>query len=122
MAITLIAPYLKWFLASPGLSQYWASKVTEFSLREQVMTDEHAPDQFRSVTVRNLGPWYAAFDVKPGDRLILLRPTVCESGNSTERRRKATALIRPQRVELAPGCPPPFRPLGMSFFLLFKTI
>ena len=41
----------------------------------QVMTDVHAPDEFRAVTVRNLDAWYAAFEVgeklylAPGDRV-----------------------------------------------------
>jgi endothelin-converting enzyme/putative endopeptidase len=51
--------------------QQWASKSSEAFLREQVMTDDHSPDQFRPVTVRNLDAWYAAFDVKPGDKLYL---------------------------------------------------
>jgi putative endopeptidase len=35
------------------------------------MTDDHSPDQFRPVTVRNLDAWYVAFDVKPGEKLYL---------------------------------------------------
>ncbi len=54
-----------------SFAQYWASKSTEASIRQQLMTDAHAPDQFRSVTVRNVDAWYAAFDVKPGDKLYL---------------------------------------------------
>jgi len=40
-------------------------------LREQMTTDTHPADQFRPATVRNLDAWYAAFDVKPGDKLYL---------------------------------------------------
>jgi endothelin-converting enzyme/putative endopeptidase len=54
-----------------SFAQEWASKSSEAFLREQVMTDDHSPDQFRPVTVRNLDAWYAAFYVKPGDRLYL---------------------------------------------------
>ena len=54
-----------------GLAQKWASKWSEAFLREVLMTDDHPPDQFRPVTVRNLDAWYAAFDVKPGDKLYL---------------------------------------------------
>ena len=54
-----------------SFAQMWASKSTEASLRQQVMTDTHPPDQFRPATVRNLDAWYAAFDVKPGDKLYL---------------------------------------------------
>jgi putative endopeptidase len=35
------------------------------------MTDEHSPSDFRVDTVRNLDAWYAAFEVKPGDKLYL---------------------------------------------------
>src|ERR1700733_6945578 len=52
-----------------SFAQNWASKSSEAFLREQMMTDTHSPDQFRPVTVRNLDAWYAAFDVKPGDKL-----------------------------------------------------
>jgi putative endopeptidase len=54
-----------------SFAQEWASKSSEASLREQMMTDTHSPDQFRPVTVRNLDAWYVAFDVKPGDKLYL---------------------------------------------------
>jgi predicted metalloendopeptidase len=36
-----------------------------------MMTDDHSPGEFRVDTVRNLDAWYAAFDVKPGDKLYL---------------------------------------------------
>ena len=40
-------------------------------LRAIVMTDGHAPDRWRAYTVRNLDPWYSAFDVKAGEKLYL---------------------------------------------------
>jgi putative endopeptidase len=52
-------------------SQAWATKMREPSLRQRVLTDGHAPGQFRALTVRNLDPWYAAFGVKPGQKLYL---------------------------------------------------
>ena len=57
-----------------GFAQSRASKSTEASLREQVMTDAHSPEGFRVDTVCNLDEWYAAFDVKPGDKLYLAPP------------------------------------------------
>jgi len=51
--------------------QTWRSKMREPLLRELVLTDGHAPDRYRADTVRNLDAWYAAFDVKPGQRLFL---------------------------------------------------
>ena len=54
-----------------AFGQSWVSKEREEALREQVATDEHAPDEFRADTVRNLDPWYPAFDVKPGQKLYL---------------------------------------------------
>ena len=41
------------------------------ALRQQIITDGHAPDMYRVATVRNLDPWYPAFDVKPGQKLYL---------------------------------------------------
>jgi predicted metalloendopeptidase len=40
-------------------------------MRQQIITDGHAPDQYRALTVRNLDAWYEAFGVKPGDKLYL---------------------------------------------------
>jgi predicted metalloendopeptidase len=36
-----------------------------------VLTDGHAPAQYRTYIVRNLDAWYKAFDVKPGQSLYL---------------------------------------------------
>jgi putative endopeptidase len=46
-------------------------KTRDASLRQQIITDGHAPGQYRALTVRNLDAWYAAFDVKPGQALYL---------------------------------------------------
>jgi endothelin-converting enzyme/putative endopeptidase len=51
--------------------QNWGSKVRPAALRNQVLTDSHAPARFRSATVRNADAWYTAFDVKPGQALYL---------------------------------------------------
>jgi predicted metalloendopeptidase len=52
-------------------AQSWRSKDREAALRQQIITDGHAPDEYRSDTVRNLDAWYAAFAVKPGEGLYL---------------------------------------------------
>jgi predicted metalloendopeptidase len=52
-------------------AQSWRSKTREPQLRQQIITDGHAPDAYRAATVRNLDAWYPAFDVKPGQRLFL---------------------------------------------------
>jgi putative endopeptidase len=36
-----------------------------------VLTDGHAPDEFRADTARNLDAWYDALGVVPGQRLYL---------------------------------------------------
>jgi putative endopeptidase len=54
-----------------GFAQSWAVKRTDASLRQQLLTDVHAPEEFRPATVRNHDAWYAAFDVKLGDKLYL---------------------------------------------------
>jgi predicted metalloendopeptidase len=54
-----------------SFAQSWRAKTRERALRQQVITDGHAPDEYRAATVRNLDAWYEAFDVKPGDALYL---------------------------------------------------
>ena len=54
-----------------AFAQSWGSKVREAALRRQVMTDGHAPAQYRAATVRNIDAWYAAFSVQPGNKLYL---------------------------------------------------
>jgi predicted metalloendopeptidase len=54
-----------------AFGQRWRKLQGEAALRQQILTDIHAPGVFRSDTVRNLEAWYAAFDIKPGDRLYL---------------------------------------------------
>jgi endothelin-converting enzyme/putative endopeptidase len=46
-----------------------AGKAREGALRQQVLTDPHAPSEYRTDTVRNIDAWYAAFAVKPGEKL-----------------------------------------------------
>jgi predicted metalloendopeptidase len=57
-----------------SFAQSWRAKVREAALRQQVVTDGHAPDEFRAASARNLDAWYAAFDVKPGQKLYLAPP------------------------------------------------
>jgi len=54
-----------------GFARAWRAKYREEALRKQVTSNDHAPENFRVSTVRNLDAWYEAFDVKPGDRLYL---------------------------------------------------
>jgi putative endopeptidase len=57
-----------------AFGQNWATKVREARLRQQVLTDPHAPAQYRADTVRNIDAWYSAFEVQPGDKLYLAPP------------------------------------------------
>ena len=52
-------------------AQSWRDKTRESALRQQVITDGHAPAEYRADTVRNLDAWYRAFDVKPTEKLYL---------------------------------------------------
>jgi len=54
-----------------SFAQSWREKVREAALRRRIVTDGHAPDEYRADTVRNLDPWYAAFSVQPGEKLYL---------------------------------------------------
>jgi putative endopeptidase len=69
------APVLDGFTADQrlflGWAQNYASKWREPALRRALVTDGHSPGEYRADTVRNLDPWYAAFDVKPAQKLAL---------------------------------------------------
>jgi predicted metalloendopeptidase len=54
-----------------SFGQSWREKLREPALRDEIITDGHAPAQYRAETVRNLDAWYAAFQVKPGQALFL---------------------------------------------------
>jgi predicted metalloendopeptidase len=54
-----------------AFAQTLRRKVGEGALRTQVATSDHAPENYRADTVRNLDAWYDAFDVRPGQRLYL---------------------------------------------------
>jgi putative endopeptidase len=57
-----------------AFAQNWASKQRIAALRHQVLTDFHAPAQYRADTVRNIDAWYVAFDLRPEQILYLARP------------------------------------------------
>jgi predicted metalloendopeptidase len=57
------------FFVSYG--QSWRSKDRDEFLRLLITTDGHPPDQYRADTVRNLDPWYALFNVMPGQKMYL---------------------------------------------------
>lgn len=57
-----------------AFGQNWGSKMRDAALRQRVLTDPHAPSQYRAATVRNIDSWYAAFDVHPGEKLYLAAP------------------------------------------------
>ncbi len=54
-----------------GWAQVWRTKEREAALRSALLSDPHSPGHQRVLTVRNLDPWYAAFNVKPGQKLFL---------------------------------------------------
>jgi putative endopeptidase len=58
----------RFFLA---YAQSWAVKARPETLRQIVLTNGHAPEQFRAQTVRNIDAWYPAFNVQPGQKLYL---------------------------------------------------
>ncbi len=51
-------------------AQVWRGKILPESAAQQVVVDPHSPEQFRAIGAPvNMDAWYAAFDVKPGDKL-----------------------------------------------------
>jgi putative endopeptidase len=54
-----------------SFAQSWRTKSREAALRQRIVVDGHAPDEYRADTVRNLDAWYDAFAVRPGQALYL---------------------------------------------------
>jgi predicted metalloendopeptidase len=54
-----------------SFAQSWRRKWREPALRNLILTDGHAPSEYRATTVRNIDAWYAAFGVKAVERLYL---------------------------------------------------
>src|SRR5689334_10732143 len=53
-------------------AQAWQGKDREDAERQQILTDPHSPDKYRTNgIVRNVDAWYKAFNVQPGDKLYL---------------------------------------------------
>jgi putative endopeptidase len=54
-----------------GWAQVWRRNYREANLRQRLMTDPHSPSVQRAGVVRNLDPFYPAFDVKPTQKMYL---------------------------------------------------
>ena len=54
-----------------SFAQSWRRKAREKAARQQILTNGHAPSEYRAQTVRNLDAWYDAFQVQPGQALYL---------------------------------------------------
>jgi putative endopeptidase len=53
-------------------AQSWRERRTDAKTRSQVLSNPHSPAAFRvNGVVRNDANWYAAFNIKPGDKLYL---------------------------------------------------
>ncbi len=53
-------------------AQAWQGKDREDAERQQILTDPHSPDKYRTNgIVRNVDAWYKAFNVQSGDKLYL---------------------------------------------------
>jgi putative endopeptidase len=69
------APVLDGFTADQrfylGWAQVWRRNYREANLRQRLITDPHSPSEQRAAVVRNLDPWYPAFNVQPGQKLYL---------------------------------------------------
>jgi putative endopeptidase len=58
------------FFVAYGYS--WETKQRDGAVRAQLLSNPHSPAAYRvNGVVRNFDPWYAAFNVKPGDKLYL---------------------------------------------------
>ena len=57
-----------------GWAQVWRRNYREANLRQRLLTDPHSPSEQRGNIVRNMDPWYPAFNVQPGQKLYLAPP------------------------------------------------
>lgn len=54
-----------------GWAQVWRRKYREANLLQRLLTDPHSPSEQRAAVVRNLDPWYSAFNPGAGQALYL---------------------------------------------------
>lgn len=54
-----------------GWAQVWRRNYREANLRQRLLTDPHSPSEQRAWVVRNLDPWYGAFNPQQGQTLFL---------------------------------------------------
>jgi len=54
-----------------GWAQVWRAKYREAAARQRLLTDPHSPSEQRVSVVRNLDPWYQAYNVQAGQKLYL---------------------------------------------------
>ncbi len=54
-----------------SFAQIWRVKARPEALRSSLMTNGHAPGEYRADTVRNVDAWYEAFSIPQGTRLYL---------------------------------------------------
>ncbi|HEY8574159.1 M13 family metallopeptidase [Phenylobacterium sp.] len=54
-----------------SFAQTHRSLQRENALRQQLISDPHSPNEWRSAEVRNMDAWYREFDVKPGQKMYL---------------------------------------------------
>ena len=54
-----------------GWAQVWRRNYREANLRQRLITDPHSPSEQRTWIVRNLDPWYPAFNVQAGQKMYL---------------------------------------------------
>ncbi|ATE65116.1 M13 family metallopeptidase [Rhizorhabdus dicambivorans] len=54
-----------------GWAQVWRRNYREANLRQRLLTDPHSPSVQRAWVVRNLDPFYPAYDVKAGEKMYL---------------------------------------------------
>ena len=54
-----------------GWAQVWRRNYREANLRQRLVTDPHAPSQYRTDIVRNFDAWYDAFKPAPNGKIYL---------------------------------------------------
>ncbi len=80
-----------------SFAQSWRRKIREPAARRQILTNGHAPAEYRGDTVRNLDAWYTAFGSSRTRRCTSHRQIAFTYGEPRDFRRRCNRQLPPAR-------------------------
>ncbi len=101
-----------------GWAQVWRTKYREAALRQQLLTDPHSPGEQRVDTVRNLDPWYEAYQRAAGSEAVPDAGTARPHLVGWQARLPSLRRGRRPALPWPPWDLPPRRSAGLLFWAL----